>query len=239
MNCALRSFFQRDRLFFPVIHPVSEQIALESVATAVACDADGVFVINQGMTSQRLIPLVVRIHERFPSLWLGVNFLGIHPDVALEKITQLPIDGLWADNAGIDERSHAQPYAERFCEARKRVGWTGLYFGGVAFKYQCDIPDSFLADAARCATPWVDVITTSGSGTGEAISLDKLKSLRKGAGDHPIALASGVTAENVTTFLPYVEAYLVATSIETYAGSGVLVPDRTKQLAEIIHSWQD
>ena len=44
---------------------------------------------------------------------------------------------------------------------------------------------------------------------------------------------------NVAVFPHYVDDYPVATAIETYAGSGVFVPDKAKQLAEIIHSRQD
>ena len=119
-----------------------------------------------------------------------------------------------------------------------RHGWAGLYFGGVAFKYQRTVPDSLLPDAARQATPWVDVITSSGPGTGYAASVEKAKALRSGAGRHPVALASGVSPENVAGFLPYVDAYLVASEIETAKYSGVLVPERTKRLAERIHGWE-
>jgi hypothetical protein len=42
---------------------------------------------------------------------------------------------------------------------------------------------------------------------------------------------------NVNGFLPYVDAYLVASAIETAEYSGVLIPERTKLLAEGIHGW--
>jgi predicted TIM-barrel enzyme len=120
---------------------------------------------------------------------------------------------------------------------RRRAGWQGLYFGGIAFKYQREVPDALLPDAARKASPWVDVVTSSGPGMGYAASIAKAKALRSGAGAHPLALASGVSPENVAGFLSYVDAYLVASEIETAKYSGILVLERTKLLADRIHAW--
>ena len=77
----------------------------------------------------------------------------------------------------------------------------------------------------------------SGPGTGDAATVEKSKALRAGSGAHPLVLASGVSPENAAGFLPYVDAYLVASEIETAQYSGILVLERTKLLAEIIHTW--
>ena len=69
------------------------------------------------------------------------------------------------------------------------------------------------------------------------VILDKAKFLRAGAGSHPIALASGISPENVSQYLPYVDAYLVASSIETEENSGIFVPERAKLLANMIHGY--
>jgi phosphoribosylanthranilate isomerase len=42
--------------------------------------------------------------------------------------------------------------------------------------------------------------------------------MRTGLGDAALALASGVTAENVGTYVPYVQAFLVGTGIEASFG---------------------
>jgi predicted TIM-barrel enzyme len=75
----------------------------------------------------------------------------------------------------------------------------------------------------------MDVVCTSGPGTGKAAQLDKLIAMRHGIGPGgAIALASGVTAENVRTYLPYVDAFLVGTGIE--ARFGVLDPSKLTDL---------
>lgn len=236
---ALKRVFQRSRVFLPVIHPVSDETALDSIRTAVESEADGIFLINQGMSTSEVLDFIPEVRRRYRNLWIGINLLGSGPEEVLELIDDLPIGGIWSDNAAIDEQSDSQPAAERFRQARLKTGWRGLYFGGVAFKYQREVPDALLPDAARNATRWMDVITSSGPGTGDAASVEKAMALRSGAGNHPLALASGVSPENVADFLPYVDAYLVASEIETAKYSGILVPERTKLLADRIHEWKD
>ena len=234
----IRRAFKRSRVFLPVIHPVAKPIALTSIQTAVDSGADGVFLINQGMTSEEVLDFVPEVNRLFPDIWIGVNLLGTSPETVIELIADLPVGGIWTDNAFIDEREDEQPAGFRFRDARKRYGWKGLYFGGVAFKYQREVPTPLLPDVARKACPWMDVLTSSGPGTGRAAETDKVRALRTGAGAHPMALASGVGPENIASYLPYVDAYLVASEIETQKYSGVLVPERTKLLADAIHAWK-
>lgn len=167
-NNALQRVFRRSRVLLPVIHPTTTENALGSIQTAVESGADGIFLINQGMSVSQILNFIPEVHRRHQRLWVGVNFLGMKPEDAVGLVAALPVGGIWSDSADIDERSNAQPAAERFRRARRRTGWAGLYFGRVAFKYQREVPDALLPDAARNATPWMDVITSSGPGTGYA-----------------------------------------------------------------------
>jgi predicted TIM-barrel enzyme len=236
---ALQRVFRRSRVFLPVIHPVSKDTALRSIETAVEAAADGIFLINQGMDDDGVLAFIPEVRERYRDLWIGVNLLGNRPEDVVRMIAGLSVGGLWTDNAYISEAEVEQPAGADFQRAREETGWDGLYFGGVAFKYQRPVPDHLLPVAARKAVPWLDVITSSGPGTGHAAPVDKAKALRAGAGTHPLALASGVSPENIAGFLPYVDAYLVASEIETAKYSGVLVPERTKLLSDRIHAWTD
>lgn len=216
----IAEIFGTARVLLPVVHPVSRQQALASIEVARGCGVRGIFLINQGMEARDVLELVNDVRRRHPTLWIGVNLLGKTPAAALEAalLTCERIDGIWSDNAGIDETAAAQTgIAADFLAMRRRHGWTGLYFGGVAFKYQREVGD--LAAAARAAAPYVDVICTSGPGTGMAAPAGKPAALRAAVGpDVAIALASGVTAENVGDYLPYVDAYLVGTGIEASLG---------------------
>lgn len=227
------------RLLLPVIHPVNEATALASVDVAVAANCRGIFLINQGMSSVDVLRLVMAVRRRHPGLWIGINLLGHRPEEVLAmglEACEGHLDGIWSDNAYIDEDSSIQPGAQAFAEARRAAQWQGLYFGGVAFKYQREVPAANLGAVGATASLYMDVVCTSGSGTGHAPDLDKVARLRDGMAEtSALALASGVTEANVRNFLPDVQAFLVGTGIESTFG--VLDPEKTKRLADLIHFW--
>jgi predicted TIM-barrel enzyme len=82
----------------------------------------------------------------------------------------------------------------------------------------------------------MDVNCTSGPGTGQQADPEKVATMRAAVGHGAaIALASGVTADNVHHYLPYVNAYLVGTGIEH--AFGVLDPGKTAALQAAIASY--
>jgi predicted TIM-barrel enzyme len=64
----------------------------------------------------------------------------------------------------------------------------------------------------------MDVVTTSGPGTGRAAEVTKIQRMREALGDAPLAIASGITPENVDQYLPYADCFLVATGISRSDG---------------------
>jgi protein-tyrosine-phosphatase len=80
----------------------------------------------------------------------------------------------------------------------------------------------------------MDVVTTSGPGTGEAADRAKIAALRSGAPDAPLAIASGITPENVRRYADLADCFLVASGIsESFAE---LDPGRTAALVERVRS---
>lgn len=219
----ISEIFGARHVLLPVVHPVTRADALESIRVAHAGGVKGIFLIDQGMTAHEVLRLVLELREGYPDLWIGVNLLSRQPAEALGNALDAcegRIDGIWSDNAESD--------AAAFVETRRARGWKGLYFGGTAFKYQRAVAQADLGRTAAAAAAYMDVICTSGPGTGMAADVGKVKAMRAGLGEHALALASGVTPENVRDYLPYVDAYLVGTGIE--AQFGVLDPRKVEAL---------
>ncbi|MFA6183601.1 MAG: hypothetical protein WC682_00690 [Parcubacteria group bacterium] len=223
--------FGRKKAFFPVIHVANEGQALRNVAVAVKAKADGIFLINHTIRAIKLIEIFLIIKKEFPTLWIGINFLDLYNYQAAEQVVKIGADGLWTDNAGVSEVAIERPIIRDELLGK----WSGLYFGGVAFKYQEEIRD--VATVAKLSLDVVDVVTTSGTQTGLAPQIDKISTIREAIGDNfPMAIASGIAIENVESFLPFCDCFLVATGISF--SHTELDAEKTWLLSNLIHNWK-
>ena len=201
----------------PVIHALDTGQVNENIRILVGEGASGCFLINHDFGVDGFLPVVREVRTAWPSLWMGVNFLAVTGRDAfpvlgdLEK-TGCAVDAYWADNARIDETGRELSEARQIAAVRAASGWSGLYFGGTAFKKQRPVDPARWQDAAREAVPFMDVVTTSGIATGEEADLQKVRRFRAGIGEAPLALASGVTPENARSYAD-VDAFMVATGI--------------------------
>ena len=202
----------------PVIHVQDVNQVSRNIDLALGCGAQGVFLINHDFDVATFLPLLEACRTAFPSIWMGFNFLGVTGRVAFPLLGEmeqrgLAIDAYWADDARIEERAENAFEAQEIAAVRSDSEWTGLYFGGTAFKKQRLVDPTHYVHAAAEATRWMDVVTTSGPATGQTADLKKIADFRSGAEDHPLAIASGITPENVKDYSNEVDAILVATGI--------------------------
>ena len=214
----------------PVIHVCDESQAIENTEICWESGTDGAFLINHQVSHEELIEISKSAKQRFPEFWIGVNSLGHAPT---ELFEHHHIDGIWVDNAGIEESSEDQYFAHQTLESRMKLGWKGTYFGGVAFKYQRQVND--LTRVTQIASDLVDVITTSGDGTGVPASVEKIKTMKNAAPDSPLAIASGITPENVADYMPYADCFLVATGISVCFNQ--LDVQRVRELVDVVRSY--
>lgn len=230
-----RDVFKHKHTFIAVVHVESRGQALRNVEIAKVNGADGVFLINQnheisGNDLFSFYRYVVR--KVYSSYWIGFNCLDLYSSTMFRTVPT-SVSGVWSDYAGYDEES-IDPVrgAKVSWSARKRrKDWEGLYFGGVAFKYQRKVSD--VGMAAKLSMPYMDVITTSGEKTGSAPAVAKIKKMRSAIGpDFPLAIASGMAPENVSKFMPYADCFLVATGISKNFTE--LDPERVARFAEVL-----
>ncbi len=210
MSKRFRQVFHKRHVILPVIHATNADQVIRNLGIVSEEKCDGAFLINHSISASELVAVYEIARQEFPLLWLGLNCLGLSANSAMNFIPA-SVDGLWTDNALIVESDKLQVEALEVCKTVARRNWQGLYFGGVAFKYQPAVRN--LRRVASLAASYMDVITTSGPGTGQAASIAKVQTMRSESNDAPLAIASGITPENVTDYLPYVDAFLVATGI--------------------------
>jgi uncharacterized protein len=224
----------------PVIHVIDAAQAERNVRVAIGEGAAGVFLINHDFPTPQFLPIIRHVRQRFPGLWLGVNFLAVTGKDAFPVLAQLsaegtPVDGYWADDARIDERRTAddQIEAAEIAAVRAACGWNGFYTGGTCFKKQREVAAEHFAYAAKTATSFMDAVCTSGVATGQAADLGKIDVFRKAMGEHALTIASGITPENATSYGKDVDGFLVATGINKTGDFYNIEPARLAQLMRL------
>jgi uncharacterized protein len=241
----LRSDFHRlfkspGPVVLPVIHVLDERQASANVEIAIREGAAGVFLINHDFAYPQFLPIIRHVRQRWPGLWLGVNFLAVTGREAFPVLAQLgregcTVDGYWADDACINEHEPANAQTEAGAIARVKAdcGWNGFYTGGTCFKKQREVKPEHYATSAKIATGYMDAVCTSGVATGQAADAGKIQTFRKAMGDHAMTLASGITIENAASYAADVDGFLVATGINHTGDFYNIDPARLRALLAI------
>ena len=220
----------------PVIHVLDTPRTLRNLSEVIQAGAPGCFLINHDFEPERFLPIIAEARAAHPSLWIGVNFLGVTGKDAFPTLGALAQDGVvvdayWADDACIDEHGE-NAQANQIAIAYDTSGWEGLYFGGTCFKKQREVAPEHYGDAAREACSFMDVVTTSGVATGHEADLGKVETFRRAIGDKTLALASGVTPENAATYGD-VDCFMVATGINEDGNFYDIHPGKLAKLMQV------
>ncbi|WP_143416502.1 BtpA/SgcQ family protein [Georgenia yuyongxinii] len=207
---------------------------VSQVDVAVTCGVEGVFLINHGADYKQLVQCLAAVRDAHPSIVLGANFIRLGLAESLRTLAEdhdaaALVDALWTDDA---RKEWSPDGLDTIALMREKTGWRGAHFGGIAFKYQAPVSDTELEPLAALAADRTDVPTTSGPGTGKSADPSKLAAIRRGAGTTtPLAIASGVTTENIHSILPVVDFVLVATGIA--APDGRISPTRLREMLAV------
>lgn len=210
---------------WPVIHYTTDAIAIDNAAMAAELGAAGVLLISMESNDGPLIAVAKTIKAQHPAMKVGVNHLTLPAHVSLERSLHAGLDATWTDRPGVSSSS----ISDAAKSMSQRLWWVPdhLFFASVAFKYQALEPAPGLAAAAASALGMI--ATTSGSATGVAADISKLRIMhdelvhfartagggrswpKRSATD--LGLASGVTPDNVVDVVGLVSHVLVATGI--------------------------
>jgi len=191
----------------PVVHcERTVEHALEQVKLITSVGVKGVFLISHSKKHYFLLKCYNGVRERFPDLWIGLNFLDFN-SCPLASIHHMPetADGLWMDDVFIYGNSSDSDIQMTFniaaaIERVKNRNWSS--FASVAFKYiEPDLPNDQLITVAQRAQNLFDVVVTSGSATGESADHDKIWTIRNSIHNAKFAIASGITPENVDSYI--------------------------------------
>lgn len=199
----------RSRLVLPVVHHLDGSTSIAQAELAFKAGADGVFLISHnGRNSELEAPARV-LRERYPDRKIGINLLGQSALHALSVAVELDLNMVWADAPGVTSAGWTFE-GKDLINSLQQEGMP-LFFGSVAFKYQPKEMHPALA-AQKCMQGGL-LPTTSGEATGKAPDVQKARTMSEAVNGGSLAVASGMTPENVAQYLPYFTHYLVATGV--------------------------
>lgn len=181
-----------------------------------------VFLINHHVGVEDMLNCTTIVKDKYPELWIGVNMLGVPATEAIAK-NLTGIDGLWCDETLTRE------------DVINHKVFKGLIFSGLAFKYQPQPED--LEHACKEAIRANVVATTSGSATGKAADIEKIKTISKHIGNNPMAIASGVSIDNIHDYFGLVDYLLVASSITS--SQEMIYEDKLKELVKAVKDFEN
>jgi hypothetical protein len=189
--------------------------AIKDLETSFANGADA--IVYEGHDYKKMDQYLTEIRKRFPKAVLGVNFLGGDDNLNTYKETfelakKHHCQIAWTDFSGVDLIKEAPEVSLNSIAAAKPADV--FYVSGIHMKYSTLIDaNKPIEQSALQAMGWVDGIVITGPATGQATDPDKARRVRDVIGQYPMGAASGVSAENVKTILPYIDYALVNTSI--------------------------
>lgn len=228
--------------FFPIIHYRNAELAVQMAQLAAHAGAHGVFLIDMRGRDDGLGKAAELIAHEVPTLTVGINYLSRTPLRAVRENIYARIPLTWSDLALFDSgRRHYQaahivaalyqnPKVESGPQARAKFE----FFTSVGFKHQ--LADHDIMASAASASRLGFVVTTSGVATGTVPDLDKIVAMRQAVEGGRLAVASGIATDNIGSFLPYVDDFLVATSISNVDDQ--LDYTQTARLAEAIREYR-
>lgn len=218
-------------VLLPVIHLYDEEQSLRNAQIAFDCGCHGVFLISHGSNAKRsreelLISCYKVVRKAFPNAFIGVNVLSMmyHPEKLFDFVMNNfeNVDAIWTDQCFASPSGNID-HLQRIADARRKSKFEGIYFGGIAFKYQPElVPNqdgdetklgsgaATLKKIAKGALPFVDVLITSGTKTGETPNVAKVRALHSVA--QPLALSGA--GLNLEHFAPVAEIFLSATALQ-------------------------
>jgi len=196
----------------PVIHYADDNQAMRNAERAIEAGCDGVMLIEMRGRNTDLLFAGSAIKRRWPHAHVGINHLNTETRLAVTSNIGVGVDSTWTDEQLTHTSGSAAWEAARLNCLLSAAPHT--VFCAVAFKYQQYEPDP--CGAARRAVALGFIPTTSGPATGCAADPSDLAVIRDAIGPRaPLAIASGITPDNVDAFLPFVSHILVSTGVSS------------------------
>jgi hypothetical protein len=235
VNRVRRVFGKINNIILPVLSCFTEEQFKTNIIKlnkyVVNDKISGIWLMTTNTDIDTIKKIILWTRENYSNFWIGVNLLGESIIKVLKFIKENNPDGIWIDNSHVSG-GIIQNIPNLFIDQLKRMKWNGLYFGGVLFKYIPEIGNR--DEIVQNAIEFMDVLTTTGEGTGIAIAQEKLNQVYEITKKKIcIGVASGISDENIASIKNKCNIFIVRTSIVDKSNNIIL-----KKLNKLIKSLE-
>jgi uncharacterized protein len=193
------------------------------------------------ITVAHMTALAVEIRRRF-DLPLGINVLrndGLTALAIAHAAAAVFIRVNVLCGARVTDQGLIQGIAHHLLRERAALGGGIRIFADVNVKHSAPLAarplDEEVADLIHRGG--ADAVIVSGAATGVPADLDELRQAKSAAGDTPVLVGSGVSAETVSHYLPHASGFIVGTSLKHDARLDAPIdPLRVQALARAIRA---
>lgn len=232
MHNVLKGTFEKEKVLLPVISIVSEDQTTNDVAIAYKSGADGVIIADTfGANPLFLNRIYTSIKRIFDDYWIGLNYLSQNITEAIEH-TPDELQGLYVHNLFTHHQARGGAFHESNRKNMRDIQlWNGLYFGAIELKGKLETKE--VKEIARLTIPNIDVLVVNSGNEHEPPLIENIKALKNELGCHSLSISSGINEENIQQFLPFVDCFIVDSSIKK--DNGELDRRKVEQLEKIVH----
>ena len=166
-----------------------------------------------------LTAAAVEVRKRF-DLPLGINCLRNDGCSALAIAVAVGAQFIRVNvlcNARVTDQGLLQGIAHELLRDRARLKADGVkIMADVDVKHSAPLApiplEAEVEDTLRRGL--ADALIVSGQGTGKPTDIEHVRRVKMAAGDSPVFIGSGITAENIANFLPHADGFIVGTAFK-------------------------
>lgn len=223
------------KLFMPVIHIKSKDLKL-IMKNVDICTRNPIkaiwFFPNSSLTKKDLIHIFKEIKRKYPTLWIGCKFLDSYNEKKFFSTSDNKfINGVLIENPylSIDKFKSDKLYKDWI-----NSGFEGFYFGLLPFNSS---EQSVNLSSIHNIINKLDILTISNDSEEENPSLEKFKEIRNYIPEgnstyNKIAVSSDISIDSINKYIPYVNYFIISSSIED--SFGVLNEQKVRELSNFI-----
>lgn len=180
--------------------------------------AHGVLLVNNNLHIKtqpddvlaNIFEIARSIKQKYPNHIVGVNPVGMKNYNAIINMVDLPVDVLWVDDGGINERLLTISLDHSVENVLRHFDFTTKkYFGGIKSELMFD--SSKLLSVAKFSAENFKTVMLNGLYVDQAPALGTVKEVKKTVGNCPIVV-SGMNLHNVENFLNYADFFISSNS---------------------------